>query len=150
MSKKQTYFFGFLFIVFVIGFFIFVKREGAEKSSFPVGINIGEKVYRLEIAHTDAELSKGLGKRNDLCSECGMLFLFDIRGKYAFWMKDMRFPIDIIWILDDEVVFVEHNIQPESQDILKPQVIANKVLEINVDKEQKIRVGEKIQFLYEK
>jgi hypothetical protein len=39
-----------------------------------------------------------------------MLFLFEKPGTYRFWMKGMRFPIDIVWIRDDEVVGIEHNV----------------------------------------
>lgn len=44
-----------------------------------------------------------------------MLFVFDEPGHYAFWMKDMRFPIDIIWAgPDGRVVHIEENLSPET------------------------------------
>ena len=39
-----------------------------------------------------------------------MLFRFSQAEKYSFWMKDMRFPLDIIWIKNREVVHIEKNI----------------------------------------
>ena len=44
-----------------------------------------------------------------------MFFVFDSQGDYAFWMQDMEFAIDIIWI-DDEyrITHIEHQVSPES------------------------------------
>jgi uncharacterized membrane protein (UPF0127 family) len=44
-----------------------------------------------------------------------MLFIFDKPGKYGFWMKDMLFSIDMVWVSEDGlVVNVERNVTPES------------------------------------
>ena len=42
-----------------------------------------------------------------------MLFVFGNEAKHTFWMKDMKFPIDIIWLNSDgKVVHIEKNLQP--------------------------------------
>ena len=43
----------------------------------------------------------------------------------------MRFPLDILWINGDQVVFIAHNVAPESAETIVPPVAANKVLEVN-------------------
>jgi uncharacterized membrane protein (UPF0127 family) len=48
----------------------------------------------------------------------GMLFIFPVPSLYGFWMKDMRFPIDIVWISDNRVVGISHNIPPAAQQSL--------------------------------
>ena len=49
-------------------------------------------------------------RRNKLKEDEGMLFVFDHSDKYSFWMKDMNFPIDIIWIGEDlQIVFIKKN-----------------------------------------
>ena len=56
---------------------------------------------------------KGLSIKNTLNESEGMLFPFDTPGEYSFWMKDMKFPIDIIWIDSNyKIVYIEKNLQP--------------------------------------
>src|SRR3989344_8724609 len=62
-------------------------------------VSIGGVEYTLEMANTDAVRAKGLSGRDELCLRCGMLFVFEQPGQYAFWMKDMRLPLDIVWLL---------------------------------------------------
>lgn len=66
----------------------------------------GESLVALniDIASTDASREKGLSKRESLEKNEGMLFIFDRPGVHTFWMKDMRFPIDIIWFREGKVV----------------------------------------------
>jgi uncharacterized membrane protein (UPF0127 family) len=63
----------------------------------------GERVA-AEVADTRAEQVQGLSGRDALAWGRGMLFLYDRPGFYAFWMKDMRFDIDIVWIREHHVV----------------------------------------------
>jgi uncharacterized membrane protein (UPF0127 family) len=126
-------------------FSINTKRSG--DYFFPYAVRIGEKKYFLEIANSNAEREKGLGGRENLCAECGMLFVFDRPGRYAFWMKGMRFPLDIIWLSGDSVVFVAHNVEPNFSGILEPDVLADRVIEINANASAGLDLGEQVQFL---
>ena len=65
--------------------------------------------------------------------------------QYSFWMKDMRFPLDIIWIKNGEVVHVEKNVLENFSGILSPQVDADSVLEINAGNVDKldIKIGDR-------
>lgn len=86
----------------------------------------------VEIARTPEELELGLGNRDSLCPKCGMLFVFDDDNRRAFWMKGMKFPIDIIWMRAGEVVFVEQNVDFSDQNkIYYPTEKADSVLEVN-------------------
>ena len=69
----------------------------------------------VEIADDQAEQTKGLGGRACLSKNAGMLFSFDRPGNYSFWMKGMRFNIDIVWLdTDRRVVGVKRNLSPAS------------------------------------
>ena len=57
---------------------------------------------KAEIADTQAERQKGLMFREHLDKESALLFVFKEGGFYGFWMKNMRFPLDIIWVSDDK------------------------------------------------
>ncbi len=72
-------------------------------------ITIDGATFRVEVAATAAEKARGLSFRPSLAPDQGMLFLFDGHpGIQSFWMKDMNFPIDIIWIRGGKVLgFVE-------------------------------------------
>jgi len=78
-------------------------------------ISIGNTEIVVEIADTDAKRQLGLSGRDSLLRGRGMLFVFDKPGNYGFWMKDMKFPIDIIWIDSDmRIVGVEENVSPNT------------------------------------
>ncbi|MFZ1720091.1 MAG: DUF192 domain-containing protein [Candidatus Moraniibacteriota bacterium] len=96
-------------------------------------VRIGDRQFLVELADTPALRERGLGYRETLLSGHGMLFLFPDRppDRYAFWMKGMRFPLDIAWIRDGQVVFIERNIPAESEDIFRPLAEADSVLEVN-------------------
>ena len=87
------------------------------------------------IADTPSKRSLGLGIRDSLEPGHGMLFVFPQTKPQSFWMKDMNFSIDIIWIRNHRVVHVETNVSPpmaeEVPKILKPGIPANLVLEVN-------------------
>lgn len=59
------------------------------------------------------QMSKGLAVKNQLKENEAMLFVFEKPGRHSFWMKDMKFPIDIIWLdRNGKVVHIEKNLQP--------------------------------------
>ena len=61
-------------------------------------VEVNSKVFIVEIADTEEERRKGLMFREALCEECGMLFVFDHPQKYGFWMKNVKIPLDIVYI----------------------------------------------------
>lgn len=76
---------------------------------------IGGVDVRVTIAQTQSEREKGLGGHAPLGIDEGMLFVFPKDGVHAFWMKDMQFAIDIIWIsADGTIVHVVENVSPDT------------------------------------
>jgi uncharacterized membrane protein (UPF0127 family) len=95
-------------------------------------------VVDLELARTDAERTKGLGGHAPLEDGDGMLFVFDLPARHAFWMKGMTFPLDIMWIEEGVVVHLEHDLPPSgpqetdaNRPIYSPFAPARYVLEVN-------------------
>ena len=79
---------------------------------------LGGVEVQVELAQTAEGQSKGLSGRETIAEGEGMLFIFENEGVYSFWMKDMNFPIDIIWInKKGEVVHIKENASPESYPI---------------------------------
>lgn len=89
-----------------------------------------------EVASTKAAQFRGLSGRTSLPENAGMLFTFSTYDAYGFWMKDMNFSIDIIWIRDNIVLGVETNADPQigalEAEFVRyyPPVPINRVLEV--------------------
>lgn len=83
--------------------------------TYPGMLTIGEAIIGIEISRSEAARQRGLSSRDSLPYNAGMLFIFDAPGTHSFWMKDMRFHIDIIW-LDSKgtVVGTEERMSPRS------------------------------------
>jgi uncharacterized protein len=66
-----------------------------------------------DLAITDEDQIKGLSIRDQMNENEGMLFVYGEPSRQSFWMKDMKFPIDIIWLNETgSVVHVEENLRP--------------------------------------
>jgi uncharacterized membrane protein (UPF0127 family) len=86
-----------------------------------VNVTVNGMVLIADIAATDEQKIKGLSVKDSLAENEAMLFVYDNEAEHTFWMKDMKFPIDIIWIdTNKTVVHIEHNLQPCSSELLCP------------------------------
>ena len=95
-------------------------------------ISIGDTVISVEVADTEGSREQGLSGRSDLRSGKGMLFVFDTDGTWGIWMKDMQFPIDIVWVdVFGTVVTVAENVAPDTYPkVFNPSAPARYVLEL--------------------
>lgn len=111
---------------------------------------IGETAFSVEIADTSESRANGLSGRENLGADSGMLFVFDAPASYGFWMKGMKFPLDMVWISGDSVVGFSENLPPASGLIPKiyfPPEPVDKALELNAGsvKMRGLKVGDKVQ-----
>lgn len=96
-------------------------------------VRLGDGVFTVKVATTSAELSRGLSGAQGLAPNEGMLFVFRREAKWSIWMKDMKIPIDIIWLdKGKKVVYIVKNAQPDSypQEKFAPKTDAQYVLEL--------------------
>jgi uncharacterized membrane protein (UPF0127 family) len=87
----------------------------------------------LELALTPSEQRLGLGDRDSLAWNHGMLFLYDAAGFPGFWMRGMRFDIDIVWIRGDRIVDISHGVRHVpggNGPTVRPRELTDKVLEV--------------------
>lgn len=85
-----------------------------QQNDVPV-VSVGGVDVRVMLADTPQKRTRGLSGSAGLDSDEGMLFIFPKDGIYGFWMKDMHFAIDILWLSSDgTVVHIEENVSPES------------------------------------
>jgi uncharacterized membrane protein (UPF0127 family) len=78
-------------------------------------IVLGGRVFSVEVVDTKAQLEKGLSGHSALSKNEGMFFVFQKPDNYGFWMKDMTFPIDIIWLNQNmQITHIETNVEPKT------------------------------------
>lgn len=78
-------------------------------------ITVGETPLTVELALTSPEQQLGLGYRNGLDDGTGMLFVFPEPSNRVFWMKGMRFCLDIVWVVNGEIVGAAENACPDPE-----------------------------------
>ena len=96
-------------------------------------ITVGDTVVSVNFAVTESERKQGLSGKEKLAESEGLFFIFEKNGIYPFWMKDMNFPIDIVWVSEDFVVVdITKNAQPDSfPKTFIPRQPIRYVLEVN-------------------
>lgn len=142
LSKKWGVATGLLFGIFVFCFLIWNQYHDRHIQN----AWIGDHWYALEVAETPEEKTRGLSEREHLCLHCGMVFIFHEPVTPSFWMKDMRFSIDILWVLDDRVVAKHENLPHPSLETFRPQTPVTKVIELPAGAAHDIPIGAKIYF----
>ncbi len=139
-------------IVIVVGWFMWGRSSVDTSSSSPETSTavINGNTFNLEIADTEGARELGLGGRSSLPQNSGMLFVFDVPNKYEFWMKDMQFPLDMIWLDPNlKIVHIEKNISPSTypDTTFKSDEDALYVLEVNAGFADKnnLKVGDAVE-----
>ena len=117
---------------------------------------IGGAVFTVDLAVTGEQRAQGLSGREPLPPATGMLFVFPEAVRLTFWMKDMRFPLDLVWIGSDcRVVDITHNAPPPAPDQeladlprFSPMAPARYVLEVHAGEANSggLAVGELVAF----
>ncbi len=117
-------------------------------------IVIDSATFDIEIASTTIEQARGLSYREGLAENAGMLFLFGSYHSYGFWMKDMHFPLDMIWIKGDTIIGFSENAVPQpgtplwGLKLYYPSEPVDTVLEVNAGTVKKygIKAGDMVKF----
>lgn len=140
-------------ILLVIGVYAVTSRPTTETSLTVYKTNkvmLGNIEYTLEVVDTDFLRERGLSYRTSLAPQVGMLFIFDTPRISRFWMKDMNFPIDVIWLdQDKKVVHIEHSLSPSTYpESFGPKTLTQYVIELNAGDTEKngLLVGEVVNF----
>ena len=146
-----TIFISFWFVHFFGSNFAFAKIQ--DYAHAIVTTSTGKEIS-VEVADTVEKRSLGLGKRSGLENGWGMLFVFEKRKQHGFWMKDMQFPLDIIWLDNHRIVHILRNVQPAKSGVIPPvmtpPVSGNFVLEIDSGRadELKLQVGQRFKYRF--
>ncbi len=131
-----------LFLFFILG------CSNMEKKAFFV-----DKLVNLEVIETEEEKARGLMFRDNLEKDKGLLFVYDDPEARGFWMKNVKFSIDIIWLDNrSKVVHIERNVPPCLGDTCKvyyPSKEAYDVIEVNANftLDNNVKVGDFVRIL---
>ncbi|OGE83271.1 MAG: hypothetical protein A3B10_01315 [Candidatus Doudnabacteria bacterium RIFCSPLOWO2_01_FULL_44_21] len=91
---------------------IFIAAACNRAPTGPV-VKLAGELIKVELADSVAEQVAGLSGRTGLSDDQGMWFVFDQSDRYIFWMKGMKFPIDIVWVKANKIVEIDQNIDPQ-------------------------------------
>jgi uncharacterized membrane protein (UPF0127 family) len=96
-----------------------------------VAVTIRGVTVRAELALTPEERAQGLSGRPQLEPDAAMLFLFDEPGVPGFWMPDMHFDLDLVWIRGDRIVDLTRSASRREPDrVHRPREPSDTVLEV--------------------
>lgn len=130
--KKRLFLFLLVLASFALGlFFILYGHFFAHNENV---VKINNKKIKVELAQSNEEAYRGLSFRKELCSDCGMLFIFPEARERTFVMRNMLIPLDIIFIRDNQIINIHKNLPPEGENYkgrYSSQGPANYVLEVN-------------------
>lgn len=145
MKYKKPILFTTLFFILFLSIIFYFSRD-----RYDFSVVMGRTTFKMEVADTRYLQEKGLSRHKPLELNQGMIFIFDKPDKYGFWMKDMDFPIDIIWVGSDlKIKHIEKWLSPESYPkVYYPEVNSLYVIEVNagVSDYLGIKIGDPVVF----
>jgi len=114
-------------------------------------VTVGSNIYTVEVARSVEDQARGLSNRDSMPVNHGMLFPFPPSSQPNFWMKDMRFSLDIIWISNNKIVDISRHLPipapgtpPEKLPTYTPSQGIDNVLELNAGQADQFQVGQSV------
>ena len=148
MANIYKYLLGIGLVLVLVSLIFYIPHERGPS------VTVGDVRYSVLLADTLALQIKGLSGHPGLDENEGMLFVFEDSIERSFWMKDMKFDLDLIWISNNKVIEITQNVLKPKQDTpdnrlqtYTSQDDIDMVLEVNAGDAQKfnINVGNTIQ-----
>lgn len=154
---------GALAFLFAVGLGLYFVAERQEPLYEPIEsakTYVDDEVITLTIASTTIETALavslerrilGLSGTPMLPENEGLLFVYPEPGLHGIWMKDMLYPIDIIWLdAAGTIIYIEKNVSPDTfPESFRPHSNAVFVLEVNANFSEKngVKIGDKLEGL---
>ena len=114
-------------------------------------MRLGDGTFNVKVASRDSDRTKGLSGVNTMSENQGLLMAFPYESDWGIWMKEMNFPIDIVWLnANKEVIYIVDNADPggSTSIIFRPKHPAKYVVELGagIANKRSIKVGDKAIF----
>ncbi len=130
--KKKISLIIFILIILLIIIILLLPRKIKGNPSGLIKIN--NKIIVAELVSEPRLQYQGLSNRESLCADCGMLFVFRDKRERDFVMRNMNFPLDILFITDNKIINIAENLTPEGNqpsNIYQSAQAVDQVLELN-------------------
>jgi len=139
------------FVVLIIIISVFFWREQSRLNTATNTVVINQQIIKVQLAETEYERYSGLSGQKKLCETCGMLFIFPTRKIENIVMRNMNFPLDVIYIDNNKIIKIDANLLPEGAEpsnIYSSELPVDYILEVNSSFTDKynIHVGDEIIF----
>jgi len=144
-----------LFILLMIVIGIFFWREQSRLSNKNNTLSINGQSVDIQLADTEKLRYQGLSGQKKICEFCGMLFIFPEKKVENIVMRNMNFPLDIIYIDENKIIKIDANLLPEGENpntIYSSEFPVDYILEVNSGFTDKynINIGDEINFNFKK
>jgi hypothetical protein len=164
MNKKNLLALLVVIIFLIVGFVLVKYLPKSSPAQIPSNIKyleIGGQKVKVDLALTSAEQTEGLSGRESLSPNTGMLFVFNKPGYYPFWMPNMNFSIDMIWLAPSgggdvskaKIDYIEKDATPESYPAIFGPKDNNSVYVLEVPNgfsdKNNLQIGESVDFIYQ-
>lgn len=135
----------------IISLSLFILTGCSQQNLSSVAIN--DKVFKVEVVTEETEQQQGLSGRQSLAADQGMLFVFPDKQVRSFWMKDMNFNIDLLWLDNDKIIGWQVDLSAPDRNISEEKLInytspqpVDKVLELPAGTiaDLDIKVGDRV------
>ncbi|MEO6227239.1 MAG: DUF192 domain-containing protein [Thermomonas sp.] len=122
-------------------------------SAHSTWVELGGQRYDIEIAKDDAERAQGLMYRDAMENYHGMLFIHDRQEPQAYWMKNTKIPLDILYFDDArKLVSQQREVPPCSLGDACPAYPSNAparyVLELNAGEAARLKLQDGAQLKF--
>ncbi len=105
---------------------------------------LGNGIFRTDLALNEAARTKGLSGVTELAPDKALLMVFPTEGKWGIWMKDMKIPLDIVWLdKDKKVIYIvkSASLDGSNPKIYMPEKLAQYVIELPAGTVDKMAIG---------
>lgn len=153
---KSIFIWLFFLILIAFGALFILSDESKKEEKVAINpttinyVKINDAIVEVDIASSDVERARGLSGRTNLAENSGLLFVFDRPSRNMFWMKDMNFPIDIIWLDENKkIIYIQQKLSPKTYpEVFGPEASSLYVLEVNSNftKKHNIKIGDQVSF----
>ena len=155
-NNQLIFFIVAIIIILILGGFLKLVFFGRLKQTAQlvdhqqVFAQLGSKRLNLEVVNTPESTARGLSGRDSLGAD-GMLFIFPKARILTFWMKQMKFNLDMIWLENNKVIDISYDVPVEPEGIkdnmlpiYSPRQAADMVIEVvaGKTKEWNIQIGD--------
>ncbi len=103
-------------------------------------MTLGGQPFTLEVAANDADRQRGLMYRDAMPADHGMIFVFPDVAQRAFWMKNTRIPLDIVYVDELGKVVRVAQMKPFDESGVPSILPVKYAIELNVDTAKRLNI----------